>query len=270
MCLVLRPRRFLRCFPFLCLLFAAATAQAQLVEGVVPNHGQWPEEVVLQTAIDGGALWVTRTGMVYDFVEDAPAEERGPGQLGPADGDRQREAERAPLRRHRVRVAFEGGTSAGGAVRGEAESLTRVNYYVGNNPSRHAEGVPVYGAAVVPEVYPGVALRVEASAGGTAIRFEGARPALAAVRLRTEGAAPGASTVETAFGPRSLPAVGAWDGERLVVLAGSGEGEHSEARVPFAVSSLGSTTYAQYLGGSRNDEAQSVASDGSGGGRRCG
>ena len=262
----------------LALLFASTLAAspvlAQVVQGVIPNQGQWPSEVVLQAPLDGGTLWVTRTALVYDFVEEAASSEEpseGPRRF---DRDRRQQAgdarEEQPLRRrHVVRVRFDGATGTSPArLAGEGASLTRLNYFIGNDPARHATGVPVYEAAVVPEVYPGVALRIEAGSGrggATRLRFEseGAEP-LAAIRLDVDGATPGARTVETVFGMRSLPHVEAWDGVQMSTVSGTDTAQWEKSGNANTMHN-GNLVYSSYLGGISDDFADHVVPDGSGG-----
>lgn len=179
--------------PLALLLLTAYPAVGQTHQGVtggngfIENQGQWAAEVLFMTPVEGGRAWVTRTGIVYDFFEVERGESPPNGPDGSTDvglpGPRRAE-EPNDVRGHVVRLSFERGEAQ--AVQPEDALTTRLNYFLGNDPARHASNVPVYEAVTLRGLYAGVDLQLISEAGGFRLSFQtDDAAALVAVRLGT-------------------------------------------------------------------------------------
>ncbi len=151
----------------------------------VENRGQWPSEARFMAELGGMTLWLTESGSVMDVHS---LSEVSPVLTG-SDGGRATRLRRG----HIVRSEFVGsdGKPVAGSVAGVGESRSETvrHYYLGNDPSRHAEFVPAYGEVHVSGLYPGVDARWYDDGGN--IRYDlllapGADPSQ--IRLRHLGA----------------------------------------------------------------------------------
>jgi gliding motility-associated-like protein len=115
------------------------------------NQGQWPAQVLYRTRTPGGALFVERSAFTYVLQQGGPQHASDPKTVA------------APYREHAYRMRFVGGEAQ---VHSGNERLPHyVNYFLGNDRSRWASGVPAYGGVVLGDVYPGIALRVDGHSG---------------------------------------------------------------------------------------------------------
>ncbi|MBL7993689.1 MAG: hypothetical protein JNN25_19785, partial [Candidatus Kapabacteria bacterium] len=119
-------------------LHGSTTAATVFIE----NKGQWASEVRYMTRLRGMNVWLTDGGFVYDF---------------------HRRNEDSSLSGHVVRMKFAGGTEYGGKrhipSHGEDKQTAYYNYFLGNDRSKWASNVPLYGSVRLEEVYPGIAAR---------------------------------------------------------------------------------------------------------------
>ena len=271
-----------------------------MVQGVIPNQGQWPEEVLAQASGPNGTLWVTRTALVYDRVEvtadslvadggRATRQARlragrpvGFGQEG-VGADQQEPTTRVV----RSRQPLPGG-AASQSLTALRETATRVGYSLGDDPSRWVDDVPVYEAARL-EVG-GAAFLIETSGGGFSVLNEGratsdwaeewlagmdtlARSARATRRAETDGVVFARYLSERVDDVVSDGSGGAWVAgytqsadPSVTIGPGGGLWDVFVARV----SSTGALISLRYMGGSDSDligrgGARGMVSDGSGG-----
>lgn len=142
----------------LCTLMLKAHDHGHGVPGHAPmvqfhlNKGQWPEQVLYRANTPGGAVFVQQEGFTHVLVKGGARSVHGrPGAV--AD----------PLRMHAYRVRFEGGFAQG--HQGTATMGHYVNYFLGNDPSHWATGVPVHGGVELEDVYPGIDLMISGASG---------------------------------------------------------------------------------------------------------
>ncbi len=139
------------------------------------NKGQWPGKVLYRALTPGGAVFVENAAFTYTL--------RSGGEWA-AHGSKDASIE--PLRMHAFKVHFEGGSAK--AHQGDHAFPHYVNYFLGNDESKWASGVPVFAEVKLNEVYPGIDLRVD---GHNGMKYEwlveaGADPR--SIIMRYEGA----------------------------------------------------------------------------------
>lgn len=163
---------------FTCILLLALAGSVRggtdPVARFTENKGQWPAPVAFRAKVPGGALFVERDAFTFTFC----------------DGRTNGHAERGTStpRAHAYRVQFEG---AGKAVpEGTARLPFHENFFLGNDPTAWGTGCAVYGKVRMKELYPGIDLEVDGSAG---IKYSfllqaGADPAQVRMRYTGQGA----------------------------------------------------------------------------------
>ncbi|MCX8113280.1 MAG: SBBP repeat-containing protein [Bacteroidia bacterium] len=216
--------------------------------------------------------WVTRYGLNLTFIKiEKPTLPLSPDL--PFHERERLEREHTTLLGHRMLMELEGAN-----LHPTSEGLDKkpgyYNYFIGNDPSKHASFVGLYGEARVKEVYPGISLRYYLEGGR--LRYDylvapGADPSQIRFRIR------GADEVEvrgqklvftTRFGSVELCELRAYQGEQRVPVQFVGEGGIYRIAVgaydrsqPLVIDPL---VYSTYLGGSGDDSGYGIAVDGSG------
>ena len=150
----------------------------------IENRGQWPDKVAFLAQLEGVNVWITDTGLVYDFYALTPAAD-GPRQEANRSGDEDREA--MWRRGHIVRLQFEGAQTP--RTEGRGQRSTYHNYFLGNDSARWASHVALYDEVTLHGLYDGVSLRLYEDGG--ILRHDvtlapGITPDV--VRVRLEGA----------------------------------------------------------------------------------
>jgi len=116
------------------------------------NKGQWPEQVLYRANTPGGAVFVERDAFTHVLRTGGPMATHGQPNALPV-----------PLRMHAYRMHFEG---AGKAVHSGSDVQDHyANYFLGNDRSKWASGVQVFGGVELSEVYAGIALHIDGTHG---------------------------------------------------------------------------------------------------------
>jgi Leucine-rich repeat (LRR) protein len=228
----------------------------------IENKGQWASEVRYMARLSGMNVWLTDSGFVYDF---------------------HRRNEDSSLSGHVVRMKFAGGKEYGGKqhipVRGEDKQTAYYNYFLGNDRSKWASNVPLYGAVRLEEVYTGIAARAyfedgqmrydmivapNADASQIALEFDGAD----GVRVNSDGDL----VLQTSVGEvvqGKLYAYQVRNGRREQVACRFSAKQQNVAfalgaydpALPLVIDPL---VWGTYIGGSASDLAQSATMDANG------
>lgn len=144
----------------LCLIAAVAVfaAGGNVVQGVRPaasvrftqNKGQWDSRVLYRTTVPGGNVLLEKDALYYFLYsdEDMAAIEHHPGS-----------PQQQMIRAHAVRANFVG-ASLGASIQGQSAFKDYANYYIGNDPSKWASGVQIYGKIAYSNIYPNIDLLV--------------------------------------------------------------------------------------------------------------
>jgi hypothetical protein len=118
----------------------------------IENKGQWPEEVLYLTKLNGLNAWITTSGVTYDHFtiirQNNPDEFR---TLPPHERE-QAERENISIKGHVVRMTLENARSTVQAS-GQDCQTSYHNYFIGNDPSKWASNVQLYGEIELNGVY---------------------------------------------------------------------------------------------------------------------
>jgi hypothetical protein len=113
---------------------AQGTATRPVLNGFIPNVGQWPSHVLFLHREHNLNVWITSKGIVMDHHKvDLDAQTR---------------------QGHAVEIAWSG--SHGGVAHAEHALPTRVSMFLGNNPSSWRTNIPVYDRVRVRNIYRGI------------------------------------------------------------------------------------------------------------------
>ncbi|GIV44686.1 MAG: hypothetical protein KatS3mg035_1809 [Bacteroidia bacterium] len=191
---------------FLLLCLAFTQVQAQNAEAqkkmsnldrryFVENKGQWHSDVLYLCRMGGLDAWITKYGVNYTFykVERNTSIPAGHGNTSiPAGGKRKGKfdhdyLENSILLGHRVLLKLQNHNPAP-QHEGKQKQEGYYNYFIGNDPSKHATYVGLYKEAVVKNVYDGIDLRYYFDKGSLRYDFvvhPGADPSQ--IRFKLEG-----------------------------------------------------------------------------------
>lgn len=113
------------------------------------NKNQWPEQVKFQADIPGGKLFLEQNTFTYLFSENIDFHKFG------------RNADEKPLtiHYHAFKVNFQN-SSADVEVSGNNRFSWHRNYYIGNDPSKWADNVPLYGQVYYKGLYENIDMQV--------------------------------------------------------------------------------------------------------------
>ncbi|MDB5235578.1 MAG: hypothetical protein JWR44_2571 [Hymenobacter sp.] len=149
----------------------------------VANRGQWPTAVQYRAEVPGGTVFLTPTGLVYDWHRPNDSELAHVALEAPAHHVTTASALRQT---HAVFVDFVGAQAA--ALVGEERQTAYHNYFLGTDPRHWATQVPLFGAVRYGALYPGTDVRYYSTAEGQ-LEYDfllkpGANPATVAMRYR--------------------------------------------------------------------------------------
>jgi hypothetical protein len=118
----------------LSLVPAAAFAQASGSQAFIKNQGQWDSRAQYLASMGGGDIWLTKQGYVLDVHQRVDKTIKG--QV--------------------VRVSFSGGNSS---YSDGSQLPGKMNYFIGNQPSKWTTQVPRFNGATARSMIPGLDVR---------------------------------------------------------------------------------------------------------------
>jgi hypothetical protein len=170
----------------LCVQFAGVShAQPTLDAGIVhsssaptafvQNLGQWPENVLFRADAGGVIVWITRSGLIYQFNRPIEPIEAAPGAITDTlpEGSEAGvlNARRDPFETSLIKADFVGANLAPD-VAAEGPLDYRCNYIIGNDPNRWRTDVPTYRSVTLRNIYSGVDLHIGlGTEGGVAYEY---------------------------------------------------------------------------------------------------
>ncbi len=177
-------------FPGVAFTMHTSGEDAASVPGLsfVENKGQWADQVKFRAGIPGGALFLTDRGFVFNYYQVADLE-----SIHALEGNGQ-DVSGETVRHHAYRVDF-AGANENITYRTDHKSSIYHNYFYGNEPSKWAGRVALFGKVIQQHVYDGIDVAVYskgmsfkydfiiapgADAGKIALTFYGVSPQLTA------------------------------------------------------------------------------------------
>lgn len=156
----------------------------------IENKGQWVEEAKFRANLPGGVVFMTDKGFVYNFVSEKDLADIH----AKASGKDPRSANNAQdiVHHHAYRINFVGANAAPKYVKENKRSFYH-NYFIGNDRSKWAGNVGLYGSVEQQGIYDGINMKVYSSTGGSSMKYDfivspGADPNMIAMSF--EGVSP--------------------------------------------------------------------------------
>ncbi|MCL6600572.1 MAG: hypothetical protein K6T81_17845 [Alicyclobacillus macrosporangiidus] len=151
----------------------------------IPNAGQVHEDVLYYMQRSGRVFYFTREQSVFTFME-ASSKQRKRFKVKPQEREK-REAE-SPIRGITLALQFIG-ANPHVQVEGQHEAIGKVNYFIGNDPTKWVTDLSTYHEVIYKELWPGIDLLFTGKNGGLKYEFivkPGAN--IEDIRLRYRGA----------------------------------------------------------------------------------
>ncbi len=119
----------------------------------VENKGQWDSSILFRSEFNGGLVWGEETGLTFLLLSEAYSD------FGHAEIAYTPEEYKA----HAYRMNFDGANLA--TAEGVDPNSHHYNYFLGNDPSRWAQGVTPFGKMRLPELYQGIEMLLYSARG---------------------------------------------------------------------------------------------------------
>jgi gliding motility-associated-like protein len=111
---------------------------------LIENKGQWPTEVLFKANIPGGDVFITATGFVYHFIDEAAL--HALSHDGKAN---------TTVKGHTYQMTF-ANSSPNANVLKQTPSSEDYNYFIGADPQSWASGCKAYQSVVLQQIYEGI------------------------------------------------------------------------------------------------------------------
>ncbi|MEQ8715374.1 MAG: PKD domain-containing protein [Cyclobacteriaceae bacterium] len=121
----------------------------------IENKGQWPATVLYAADIPGGRLYFEQGGLTYAFNEQNVSHHHG------SVNQRTKPTEAGPTT---LKVRFKNANPA--SLTRSGETITKFNYYIGNDPNLWGEGCRAYSTITYQNLYEGIDLHFYTSEKG--------------------------------------------------------------------------------------------------------
>ncbi|PSK89040.1 gliding motility-associated C-terminal domain-containing protein [Taibaiella chishuiensis] len=178
---------------------SGAIPQIPKTEGIdfAENKGQWVEQAKFRADVPGGAVFITNQGFVYNYIDQKDLH-----RIHELTHEPGHNLSNEIIHYHAYKVNFSGANTAVQYTNDEKRSHYN-NYYIGNDPSKWASNVHLYGKVTQKNVYQGVDVSIYSQKGSLkydfvvapgadaaqiALTFDGVQPQLTAeghLKLKT-------------------------------------------------------------------------------------
>jgi len=183
-----RISKIMRKFFYLALLLAGSFSGLKAKEGVltfVENRHQWDEKIRYRADLPGGAAFFTPEGFTYNYYSLDDIE-----KIHELKHEGKSNVENEKVDFHAYRVSFLGHNRDVKIGGNELQPFYH-NYFLGNNPSKWAGNVPVFGGITYGNIYDGIDVKIYSA--GPSLKYDfvvapGADPSV--IRLGFDGVKP--------------------------------------------------------------------------------
>lgn len=145
------------------------------------NLGQWGPSILFRAQLDGGAMYMERTGLTFDFYDKKKYRSIHHG------GILRNQYKDLTIDCHAYKIYFEGCNPVG-AIDKQQQGSDYENFYLGNDPKKWKSGVTNYQQVFLRDIYQGIDYEMLTAVNRLKYNFHvGANADPAQIRLRYEG-----------------------------------------------------------------------------------
>jgi len=121
----------------------------------IENKGQWPSEVKYLAKIGGMNAWITNSGVVYDYYQVHRNYTQQQLEKLTPDKKTKFEQDNTSIKGHVVKMQLVD-VNVNAASTADNRQEGYYNYFLGNDQTKWASNVPLYGNVVINEIYPNI------------------------------------------------------------------------------------------------------------------
>ncbi|XZF15936.1 gliding motility-associated C-terminal domain-containing protein [Chitinophagaceae bacterium MMS25-I14] len=130
----------------------------------IENHRQWPEPVQYKAELDGGAVFLTHTGFMYNYYDVKDLE-----RIHEAEHKGGVDVLQEKIHRHAYEVCFVNADTSSAIAAADKRSYYH-NYFLDKDSSHWAGHVPLFGQVMYRDLYPGIDAKVYSQ--GSALKYD--------------------------------------------------------------------------------------------------
>jgi len=142
-------------------------------QAFIENKGQWNDEVLYLSKVNGANVWITKSGVVYDYFQMELVEQDTSQSLLDKKlqrFDRRRDTQpNYNICGHIFKMELQNGNQEP-TSNGVGKKETYYNYFLGNDKSKWASNVSLYNEVIVEDLYEGISARYYYE--GNSIRYD--------------------------------------------------------------------------------------------------
>lgn len=138
----------------------------------IENKGQWNAAAQYKAIIPGGEMYITQSGFMYNFYSNKDLDRIHDLTCGTRSG-KGKNVDNEVVNMHAYSVNFEGAnTSSTLRFKGDDKSNSYTNYFIGNDASKWASNVGLYGKVTVENIYQNIDLEVYTSNADKGVKYD--------------------------------------------------------------------------------------------------
>jgi len=157
------------------LLFAFVSSYSQDNQVFIENKGQWADEVLYLSKVNGANVWITKSGVIYDYfqmteIKDTLLNKHNKTHLDPMLDPRMGdEMPNYSIKGHVIKMELVNANQSP-SPSGFNKSETYYNYFIGNDKNKWASNVPLFNEVTVNNIYEDISVKYYFD--GSSIRYD--------------------------------------------------------------------------------------------------
>lgn len=124
----------------------------------IENKGQWQNDVLFYAKLNGTNVWITRTGIVYDFYQKEKISKVA-NDITSIQNELDSKADNYNITGHVVKMNFTGIINKA-EITGKNKQDAYYNYFIGNEPDKWASNVSLFNEVIIKNMYEKIDVRL--------------------------------------------------------------------------------------------------------------
>lgn len=252
-------------------------------QAFIENKGQWNDEVLYLSKVNGANVWITKSGVVYNYYQmETLLQDTSQSPLDrnmPRPDPRSDTQPNYNICGHILKMELQNGNQEPKSI-GVGKKETYYNYFIGNDKSKWAPNVAIYNEVIVEDLYEGISAKYYYD--GNSIRYDYIADAgadISQIKMNYEGQDDikvnnlGELLIQTRFGEIRHNKIYAYQeiNNQKVEIECKFK-QNSESQFSFDLGKynpdfalvIDPIVWSTFIGGSENDVASSITIDGVG------